>query len=580
MKKIFFLVFLFLAIPIIGIGQTIGTPPECTTSEAPPNSVEMENIRSADFSGYDYYLKVYVHVLSHSQTGSGQTNMGINESMRRLYDVYDDLGIYLVWDGEVDYIENNTWFDDPQSNKNNILNYNYHTDGIDIYIGSSLNPYAVGEAGGDIGIGEKSSLIVSGYTDYQGINVFDFWPQSPVIVHEMGHVLYLWHTFHGTRPGTGGCPECLSPNTQGQCGDYVADTQPDPGVNINSACNYTGGAPNECDNDFTFTPPTNNFMTTGSFDCWNNFTQGQKLRMKNAISLLPVLQSTQLQEYTYVRGSSLVCDSSVYEIYSDDTSSLTIESSDNIDVTITPINNTQINITIENPYPFEPVGHPAWISVKNNGVEQARKDIWIGKPQAVEAGSIFGATPVTPGDVEDYAILTQLEGTFTEKGEKSYEWMLPGHEIEETDNFTEPFQKWKYNYLTKHNFVAQTQIGGCSGEIKLYGINDCGSELTLDDGDGFEVYVINEIPPCPNDGIGIVYYPNPADDLLNIDLSLQNYKVFDIVVYNNSQIAVYTDQSTNVVKTIDTFNLNNGNYFLHIYDGNELILSKILIINH
>jgi len=85
-------------------------------------------------------------------------------------------------------------------------------------------------------------------------------------------------------------------------------------------------------------------------------------------------------------------------------------------------------------------------------------------------------------------------------------------------------------------------------------------------------------PNCVGDDI--IYYPNPANDLLQIDLSLQDYKVFDIVVYNNSQVAVYTDQSTNVVKTLDTFNLSNDTYYLHIYDGDNLILSKILIINH
>lgn len=52
------------------------------------------------------------------------------------------------------------------------------------------------------------------------------------------------------------------------------------------------------------------------------------------------------------------------------------------------------------------------------------------------------------------------------------------------------------------------------------------------------------------------------------------------MIYDQNQTAVYTGQSENVVKTIDVANLNNGTYYLHIYDSSSMILNAILIINH
>ncbi|MEZ4858446.1 MAG: hypothetical protein R2781_06515 [Flavobacteriaceae bacterium] len=67
---------------------------------------------------------------------------------------------------------------------------------------------------------------------------------------------------------------------------------------------------------------------------------------------------------------------------------------------------------------------------------------------------------------------------------------------------------------------------------------------------------------------------------MSIDLSLQDTSVYTIIVYDQYQTVKYEDTSNNIVKTVDTFNIPNGMYYLHIYNANELILSNILIINH
>ena len=63
---------------------------------------------------------------------------------------------------------------------------------------------------------------------------------SNVLVHEVGHLLNLFHTFHGCEGGGTDCSgnpvpsECLeNPNGSNgiTCGDFVADTPADPFIN-------------------------------------------------------------------------------------------------------------------------------------------------------------------------------------------------------------------------------------------------------------------------------------------------------------------------------------------------------------
>jgi len=576
MKKLFFVVLISIfTTPLFA--QNNGQAPQCTTPTTSSNFTLMEGVRIADYSGYEFYLKIYVHVLSHSETGPGQSVLGINEALKRLYDNFDNIGIHFVWDGEIDYIYNDSWHDNPNNYAVNILNSFNHNDGVDIYLGNSQVPAPVGRANG---IGEISSLVVAGFEGVAAEDNFIFWPQSSTITHEMGHVLFLWHTFHGTSesesdPNT--CAECFEstdPDTSSwYCGDYVFDTPPDPNflLNFNNNCEYIGDGQDVCNNDFD--PLTNNFMSYAPNGCRDGFTHGQIRRMKNAIAILPHLQNTQIQNYTYIRGKNLLCHVDInFKVYSNDITNLTIEYSNNITVGIgSPVNNV-INLTVTNNDYGANEGSPAWIIAKRNGVEVGRKNFWVGVPQKMIDNTITGPIYVDPNDIKEYYIPARLEGATT------HQWIFPGFPPIEQQPYVTSTDGWQYDYLTKYYNVLNTMIGTCEGELFVYGINECGNGVEPDPDTGLDVNVSGVNPQCIVDDI--IYYPNPANDLLQIDLSLQDYKVFDIVVYNDSQIAVYTDQSTNVVKTIDTFNLPNDTYYLHIYDGNNLILSKILIIKN
>ncbi|MEZ4875274.1 MAG: T9SS type A sorting domain-containing protein [Flavobacteriaceae bacterium] len=489
------------------------------------------------------------------------------------------MGIHLVWDGQIDYILNDAWFDIPQNFKEQIWSHNYHQDGIDIYLGSSQEGNAFAEARG--GVGEYSAFIVSGY--YGIYPDYSFWPQSSTMQHELGHVFFLWHTFNGTGEVTANsCSECLyslDPNNGNAfyCGDYVYDTPPDPNFtpNFDINCNYIGGGQDDCGSNFQ--PLANNFMSYAPLSCRDSFTPGQKTRMKNAIWYLPFLNQTHLQEYAYVRGKNILCgsESSSYSIYSNDISTISIEVSNNLQVISTSVLTDRINVNVGSNLDIDEEGEVAFIIVKRNGQEIGRKNFWTGLPQTMIENSIDGESVVGPNDVEFYLVPQRLEGAST------YMWVFPGFPPLEQEPFVPGNDGWQYNHMTRHHNVLYTMIGTCGGELFIYGINECG-DGTVPENVGKVVTVTPNNPNCPPppNPMPIVYYPNPADSLLSIDLSLQVNGVYTIVVYDQYQTVRYEDTSSNIVKTIDTFNLPNGMYYLHIYDGTALLLSNILIINH
>lgn len=107
-----------------------------------------------------------------------------------------------------------------------------------------------------------------------GIVVSNF---GPLLAHEMGHYLGLYHTFEGF-----GCVN----NDCTRDGDRVCDTPPDGAINDPSSCNQPQ---NSCSTDtlsgFTVDVPdlTADFMDFGNDNCHNEFTAGQGARMRATI---------------------------------------------------------------------------------------------------------------------------------------------------------------------------------------------------------------------------------------------------------------------------------------------------------
>ena len=112
---------------------------------------------------------------------------------------------------------------------------NNHQNGIDVYI-YPLNSTTEGLSNG---FGNGTELYVSGNDNGASLAA------THVISHEMGHILNLYHTHHGTVYETGGdpnqCAELVNGSNADVCGDYVEDTPADPNISgeVNSSCIWT-----------------------------------------------------------------------------------------------------------------------------------------------------------------------------------------------------------------------------------------------------------------------------------------------------------------------------------------------------
>jgi len=568
----------------------------CQTQPSSTHLPELGAIKGLDYSNYEFYIKIYVHVLRKvTEPKLGLSTEGVNRQLKTLYDDFDPLGIHFVWNGEINYLENNDYYSNPGNNAEEILSSANNTDGIDIYFVDDLSS-SVARAD-DIG---GSALIVGGFPS---ANIFgdennQQIPQTPlswtkVISHEMGHVLYLWHTHHGTFDEETGseCPEYVNGSNSGTCGDYIEDTPADPNINRNvsiDTCAYEPDLDDEIpeydQNGDEYQPDTTNHMSYSHPNCRVNFTPNQKTRMKNAIWYLPVLHNTILLRWSYIRTTSedcYVCGIKQFTLYSNFNPNLltVLENTTNINVTYIPIDNLTATITVTNLHPTSDEGSSGSFLIGNqiNSIDNVTQPIWVGLPQAVSDDTLTGDTEVSSAVDVIYSINNRLDGI------DYYTWSFPEpNELNENLINADNPNVWEYRSKSKYSPAVRGNTGNDTGIVTIYGENSCGlgsngedndlCVVNLDDNDGE--------PDCSTPPQPIYYYPNPANSLLEIDLSLQEYKVFDVIIYNENQIVQYSGQSTNIIKTVDVASLTNGTFYLHIYDGSDLILSAILIINH
>nr|WP_302850226.1 M43 family zinc metalloprotease [Polaribacter cellanae] len=197
---------------------------------------------------------------------------------------------------------------------------------------------SVGGGGLANGVGESSEFYVSG-SYWKAPN--NSLTRSHVISHEMGHVLFLWHTHHGTYDEGGNdnpCPELVNGSNSTTCGDYVTDTPADPYLDFDvnqSTCEWNSSGADA--NGDSYNPDEKNVMSYTDVNCMEYFTEGQGERMRNAINTLPYLKQT-------VTDNCLVQKlSSIEQLCYANSQTLTIS---NIPTTVTTTWQVSSNVTI------------------------------------------------------------------------------------------------------------------------------------------------------------------------------------------------------------------------------------------
>lgn len=256
-----------------------------TPSESFNQDAYASALRSAAVAD-SYCLRIYVHVIRRSNGTGGQSVAQTNQAIDILNQDFNPHGVSFDWDNAINYIDNDSYYSNPTTT---IYTVNNHSDGIDVYIFDDAS-----SAGGRAnGVGESSEFWVSG----------SYWKapfgslvRSSVISHEMGHVLFLWHTHHGTvnegGSDTGQCAELVNGSNSTTCGDYVADTPADPHLRFNvnhPACTWTSSGTDA--NGDSYNPDERIIMAYTHPDCMSLFTAGQGQRMRNAIATLTHLKN-------------------------------------------------------------------------------------------------------------------------------------------------------------------------------------------------------------------------------------------------------------------------------------------------
>ena len=364
-NKLFFLSFaVFLIFSNALFSQQICNTPSKTANSFINKSAFMRSTNNNN----TYCLKVYFHVVRQSNGIGGQSVGAVNQGFQILNQDFNPHNISFKWDNTIDYINNTTIYNNPnfgltQDSNGNIITpptiftINNHQDGIDIYLFDD----SVNYGGLANGVGGSSEFYVSGSfweSPYQSLIT------SHVISHEMGHVIFLWHTHHGIEDSNDNpCPELVNGSNSSTCGDYVTDTPADPyiGFNVNSSCQWLGNGTDA--NGQTYNPDELNIMAYTTPQCMSYFTPLQGFRMRNAIATLPYLTQT-------VVSNCLSCETaSTLDLYVKDgqtdtgiepnTTTQYMWNSDNIWVR----NNNDGGLTHENP-DYSANGNPNYIKVR------------------------------------------------------------------------------------------------------------------------------------------------------------------------------------------------------------------------
>jgi len=281
----------------------------------------------------EYTLRIYIHVVRRSNGTGGQSENDVNQAVNILNADFNPHNIYFQKVGEIDYINSDSYYYTPNAT---IYTVNNHSDGIDIYLFDD-SAAAGGRANG---VGESSEYWVSG----------SFWDapngslvKSHVISHEMGHVLFLWHTHHGTFYEGGDpyqCEELVNGTNSSTCGDYVSDTPADPHLqfNVNYATCVWNGSGTDANND-AYNPDETLIMSYTNPDCMSYFSDEQGQRMRNAIATLPFLQQTVECYETIVSDRTITydetilgCDIQVENVTIQNNSNVIIDATNNVTI--------------------------------------------------------------------------------------------------------------------------------------------------------------------------------------------------------------------------------------------------------
>lgn len=236
-------------------------------STTPPISVKAID----DLSKNIYIYNVYIHIIRGLSDNHGITDDkkdGICATlMDRLNRGFFRRSIFFNLIGS-EFIDSDTYDGLTENNASDIFGVNSNSSAINIYIFTNTDdPDDFAYIGGEANDIPGTAFWVS---------LRSYYTETPI--HEMGHVLGLYHTFQGTKNNTN--PEYVDGTDSDKRGDYIVDTPADP--DLSDAYGYFIGTINDVDaHGDVYAPDTTNYMSY--YINRYNFSTGQEAWMRTYI---------------------------------------------------------------------------------------------------------------------------------------------------------------------------------------------------------------------------------------------------------------------------------------------------------
>lgn len=131
-----------------------------------------------------------------------------------------------------------------------------------------------------------ASYPTGAYSPYDGTMITASYFNTKILPHELGHGMFLGHTFaRGIGGGDLDAIECPPNDNCAEQGDNICDTEP-VNQSSNFICYGIANPPNPCYGNSPYGNVLKNYMGYNTFSCQTQFTNDQRTRMRSAIETL------------------------------------------------------------------------------------------------------------------------------------------------------------------------------------------------------------------------------------------------------------------------------------------------------